>query len=169
MYIPVHVHLFTQAVVYPGHVQEHGGGWVWCVCISNLMEYVTLLSKLNSNASPQTVDLIFWFSTFLPATGILVFYCCIANCHKLYGFKQLRCITLLFAWATVWAQFNGVLSSGSPQAALKVSAWAGVSSESQDSVSPGCWQNSIPCSCKKHGHCISKAKRSMPLGRFATF
>lgn len=88
-------------------------------------------------------------------------FCSITNCRK-RGFRQHTSIISQFPWVRNLGKMELVLCSGSQKNAIKVSAglWAPLRLGSVPSPG-GCWQNSLPCSCRAHGSLVG----SKPIGQ----
>ena len=101
---------------------------------------------------------------------VVIFYCCVRKSPKLSGLKQHQVMTSQFLQVRSLHRTQLVLCSGSPQAEMKLSTTAAASSKPQShlSSSRGCWQISVPQSCKIEASflllAISPGLLSVPRG-----
>ena len=117
-------------------------------------------------------DLVY-MSEFLTLFGslqiILIFYCCITNCHMCSSLKQHIFIISQFWWVRGLGTTQLDLCSGSHKAAAKLSVRAMTSFEAWGPLpsSQGCWENSFPCSCRIHGGLFLQGQQAVlfELGR----
>ena len=93
------------------------------------------------------------FSSYSFSTGVLVFYCCITNCHLDNSLKQDIFLFQSFHRSGVWAWLSWVLCWGYHEAAAMVLTRAVTLSEACHVLpsSKGCQQNSFPCSFRTLG------------------